>query len=1387
MFIIKPEALLQLEKLVDKFVLHDTPVGKVSFVIPTEPLTKSYVEAHYRHGKDGELIFVNAYHNKKYAKPEELTASALHSNKESLQPNAKPIDAPDQKLNSFHYGDEVFVKYSHMHDQHFLVGAVIGIRDDKNHAGKLVAVRLLNGKAEWYAPSSLVHVHKQGHEHRKHEVSHHTDTSGKTIDYQHLNPSQRQKFYDLYKLWFRLQRMGEMHAFKTHFPEFKNDADGSYPKLKSDLTAEQKIKLEQYNKFPVVPYEALIAAVGQEGYDDGKHSAMVKKLIQDIEDFKKQGAPNVEFPKFKKPKSKKENPYVPPEWMSGMFPSVATDEKIDPEELSKLQEDIANVTGITESAPSTQGKTYGNSSDFYYGQPIVHGSVIEAKPEGTVYEPAPVIPTPEQEKDVNFADLFNQIVQSTTEAPAEKKKTITPVVPAEKKPTTKPPVAAKPAAGAKPEKATSAAKETKPAPKLVIPAEVGEEKDISDLDFKVVGFANNMGFGGAHSKYVLEAGDGHQYLFKPYKQQEVHRIWADIIAAKTAKALGLATAEMGSKPVTIKVPMSMGGSYQGMNATGSVQRIIPKLKSNNIAHFVNTGFKTAPKEVVEQLQKEHVLDWLLGNNDAHFNQFIVDENGKLCGIDKGMSFKFYKDDKLSLTWDPQGNKDYIDPQHNLSHEQIYSVLLKAAKKGDVKLDWGVVHQFIEENVSKLSALAWVKMVTPYAMHSVEWANKSMQFQELASKRKSNLLFDFKKLYAACGIATEYNKEAKKYVQSPIQPKEKLPETDTFQPDAYQQIDLHFHNKVLKAGPHGHSIMIGGGDIEDMNVSFTPYEWEQEAVNDPDHHGKGMEVSFKVLAGSEPKMIKYFDTVKDQTVQYKNVDSTLPTAHDPLSAIVISAAKTINHHAPNGGSNPDGLYNPDKVNAFAEWFQNAEEFDPDKPIVSVEELALKLNKKYITQNAYDDPLTISHQVAKHYHDLAKQVIEAAQKKAKIQDAIGNTKKLMGWSGPYKIKETAVSDKNHPWATWPKFFIDDNGQLKRSKGDHLATHTHGGANYGCMFTKHLDGDISIHYYPHYSQSLISQNNHRSQQGMCLIDFKNWNGDVEAMHKARQVMKEMGVDHRLATHADAECLYLTRIAWHNKGNVGAKGKQFNTIMAMENSPEKVEKLKKFCASIYDGVSPDSLSTYSPIPKWDAESGSHYFLNPYILEHLKNNPPKVKVLYHALCGGTDEEKIKSIVEHGIVSTELRRKFGWPIYGQSSQADQNTGGASYVFMRGTSQPSSDIMKGMDASYLVFRPELLARTDCFGYYHDNYGSTSSGYSDGHKSIDTRIPAMEMTTSDKPITEVMFKNRVPLETWFVGMTGGGGAYGDTWIKKFKNYIKKLKPHIFNHAQFGGIKD
>jgi tRNA-binding EMAP/Myf-like protein len=1300
----------------------------------TVPLQKSFVEAHYRHDSKGKLIFVQAYHNKKHAKPEELTASKIGT----PLPNAKPTDDSNQKFLSFHKGDEVFAKYSHMHDQHFLLGAVLSIRDDKSHSGKLIAVRLLDGRVEYFTPNSLIHLHKEDADKRTHEKSNYTDDTNNTIDYKHLNPEQKQFFYDQYKLWFRLHRMGELKAFNEHKDLFKLE-NGKLPTNKEELSAEQKIQLEKLNKFPIVPLDAIREMVSDAGYDKGKHASIAKQLLEDIATMEKEGVPNVQFPKLYKKKGKKENPYAPPEWLSGMFPSVEEEFEGKSSDYEKVMEELHKKLG--DLTPSTQGAVHGNYKDFYYGQPLTHGQVIAPKEEGSKYKPAPVLPSP----SLSAKDEFWKTVATETVQPKPKKSEGV-VVPADK------------------EKQAEAEKA------LFHDGDV----DISDLKFTVTANAAHKGFGGTHSKYIMKDEQGNEYLFKPYNSQEVYRSWVDVIAHKVAKKVGVNTADFGSKPVEINVPSGLGGSYSGKKAIGSVQKIVTNIKANSIGDYSSNGFSTAPKNIIEQLQREHVVDWLLGNNDAHKDQFLIDSDGNIIGVDKGHAFKYYKDDVLSLTYDPANN-------NAIGNKSVYHTLLNSAKSKKLKLDWNVVGNFINGDLKNLSPTDFANMVLPYATNSVVWKDNPAGLQELAIKRLANVEKDFKSLYKSAGIDVGSDVVSETA-------KEETPSIYGHQKDAFQQIDNHFHSKVMAAKGLGCSILMGGGCVEDMAVLYTPYTWDFNKPN-ADHTGKGLEVSFKLMSGHEQNVLSMFDTVEDSDTALVNKKGSLESNFDPYGTVAIAAAKTVNNHCINGGKTPDGKPDEGKMNAFAKHFQGLDKFDKNAPLLSVEDLAHNLSDKYIKSNFFDDHISLSYDVAEHYHKIATETMDAIKANSKTE-----SKLYMPWNGSYTSKTINVSKKKFPHATFPTYHMDDDGNLKRKVGDKSAIYeTHGSPqNYGCVFKKQLDGNITVSYYPHYSKDLTGQNNVRSQQGQFVIDFHNWDGNIDSMHKAREVMHKFGIDHKLGTHNDLECLYLTRIAWQNKANIDHKA-EYEKIAKMENNEKKVQALKELCNKTY-GSMPDSLSSYHPIPKWDDNSGHHYFLNPYVLEHLKTDNNEKFLLKHDIQASKEDAAIESIAKNGLLSIERRKHLGFNYFGMSCTSDQQTGGGSYVFLRGYKPKNGD--EFVHKNSMVFRPELWARTDLIPRKNDQFGTTHDTKVDSHGSIHDRVKIMDVMNDKSQhqiYNDVTVKNGLSMTNWLRGIKSGSDYDGDpesekmynSWIKQFKNAIIKHKPHVLNHAKFINI--
>jgi hypothetical protein len=52
------------------------------------------------------------------------------------------------------------------------------------------------------------------------------------------------------------------------------------------------------------------------------------------------------------------------------------------------------------------------------------------------------------------------------------------------------------------------------------------------------------------------------------------------------------------------------------------------------------------------IQKNHVLDWLIGNHDSHVGNWIRTQDGQLVSIDKGQSAKYFGHDRLDPSFHP---------------------------------------------------------------------------------------------------------------------------------------------------------------------------------------------------------------------------------------------------------------------------------------------------------------------------------------------------------------------------------------------------------------------------------------------------------------------------------------------------------------------------------------------------------------------------------------------------------------------------------------------------------------------------------------------------------------------------------------------------------------
>lgn len=196
-----------------------------------------------------------------------------------------------------------------------------------------------------------------------------------------------------------------------------------------------------------------------------------------------------------------------------------------------------------------------------------------------------------------------------------------------------------------------------------------------------VGSATHLG--GAGDKYLYKDKDGNQYLFKPAEQKYGTGVVEPFRAhvQEAASKLGRMLHDNPLDVVEVKA-ITLGGKV------GTLQKLLPIKGDLDAVTGMGKNVSKLSGDQLKQLQREHVVDWLLGNYDGHSGNFIEMRNGRLLGIDKEQSFRFINDPKSQ-------KMDYNYAPNHGSHEPIYNHLFRAYKDGKVDLDLNEVTKQIK--------------------------------------------------------------------------------------------------------------------------------------------------------------------------------------------------------------------------------------------------------------------------------------------------------------------------------------------------------------------------------------------------------------------------------------------------------------------------------------------------------------------------------------------------------------------------------------------------------------------------------------------------------------------------------------------------------------------
>jgi hypothetical protein len=290
---------------------------------------------------------------------------------------------------------------------------------------------------------------------------------------------------------------------------------------------------------------------------------------------------------------------------------------------------------------------------------------------------------------------------------------------------------------------------------------------------------------------------------------------------------------------------------------------------------------------------------------------------------------------------------------------------------------------------------------------------------------------------------------------------------------------------------------------------------------------------------------------------------------------------------------------------------------------------------------------------------------------------------------------------------------------------------------------------------------------------IGHSNGNGDIyskqgqlrfmlhgpateEKLQRVVRYMTDIGLDGRLATRQDAEWLYLVKTTY--AAGVDPASVASPTLPVLE----QMRRYHDYWNKRLGVADVTKLPSYQPEPHYDSPStsikrASGTFGLPRwrrfdIDDVAFDREMSSYTLVHSLYGGGDvAPTLQTMLRNngGLISTEEKFRIGVDIGGMSPDADQGTGGATYVFTRLKTKQSA-----ASASYqLLFDARLLLDTDVISYGHDAFGRTSPEYVRQHRK---RTPDEWKAASQSGSNEVIIKRNLSFVDYLTGVNARSEA-------------------------------
>lgn len=800
--------------------------------------------------------------------------------------------------------------------------------------------------------------------------------------------------------------------------------------------------------------------------------------------------------------------------------------------------------------------------------------------------------------------------------------------------------------------------EIPPTPTKLAPSDHGATDAAWEVKAKALRFTyqEQAAIGGMHTKHFYTDEHGERWLFKPYSEE--FRVQGDEVAYKISRLIDPNAIEARTVELNIPGKGKVRGSIQpwqkGLASETDFSRVAPS---------------NLKKADLDQVQREHVIDWLLSNHDGHSENFLRYADGRVAGIDKGQLFKFFPGDKIDPDYNPNPIPSY------------YNKIMGEVRAGNMKIDPRATLEAIRK-VELIGDEDYKALLRPYAEARFTKKADREVFYNRALNRKNRIREDFEGLYKDVMGDPQFSFAAfeqagqKKAVEKAIETKT----AGRITKEVAKELEA-----AKKNGFQGKALKIDYDQIEDQNILI----FEQKGRD-----GKPQTtLQFKLLPESERGILKALgDNASGKTAAKVSVEvpRTLkgqPPKEDEFYDDILLAIKSANHHISSG--NPGGA-NQAKLDKAKSHIAKLNEYFKSHPDDDVKEMAVKYYNaiKSIEKGLQDGTPIPPFQQYVRERDEPIVVPKGAKKKpapAKDEDS-------------YTLGEGAVSF-----------------QLRQLKDKSLAV-TKESVGLDDMTDNYIHNK-GHEYRAEFPDGMVvkvrpsTDKNLRAIQGSVEVVVPG-GVDPERMERVLARLEKMGVNANFASPVQQEVMYLQKMAYVNKYH--AEDPEYRTMInGLKNRGDSPEQWRTSLVEYWNkklGVkdvtklgsyNPDGIHEFS-IAEGKTNAGGYRHQYRFDLDaKTVHKEMKGHTLTHSLYGGDYAEFLDlALGSNGtMISTVEKLRYGIKMRGMSPERDLETGGANYFFTR--IRKRSDVQ----GSVLCFKPTMLRRMDAISYASDEFGDT----------------------------------------------------------------------------------